>query len=87
MIRPIFAIFEQNRLFYVPFSAKPFFRKQETPILGHDSAHFAPLRGHPPKMAKVIFRKQETPILGHAFSPHPFYPLRGHPPKMAKAFF
>jgi hypothetical protein len=69
------------------FRQNLFFRKQETPILGHDSVHFAPLRSHPPKMAKVIFRKQETPILGHAFSPHPFYPRPRPSPENGKTFF
>ncbi len=83
---PFWAILGHFGPFYVPFLAKAFSGKQETPIFGHASAPFYPkntVLWHPPKRAKVIFWKQETPILGHASAP-----LRAiAPPKNAKSFF
>ena len=69
MRMPFWAVLGRFGPFYVPFSAKPFFGKQETPILGHASAPFYPqntVLWHPPKRAKVIFWKQECPKKGHA---------------------
>lgn len=90
MRMPFWAILGHFGPFYVPFLAKAFSGKQETPIFGHASAPFYPkntVLWHPPKRAKVIFRKQETPILGHAFSPHPFYPRPRPSPENGKSDF
>jgi hypothetical protein len=58
MRMPFWAILGHFGPFYVPFLAKAFSGKQETPIFGHASAPFYPkntVLWHPPKRAKVIF--------------------------------